>query len=595
MTPSAPFHLSSEPDKTRTSVAFTLAACKRCRKRKTRCDADLPRCNPCKRAGSTCEYFDANTGKIINRAYVVDLQKKVRKLEEELQRADVDEGEDEEAMMSAATVRLHEAKDSKYLGPSSGIAITRLVMAAAKQFTGAASIRDIVPDQRAHQIREAFNQEHAKPLSKVNMLNSNVAAEQMPTRSLANFLVELYKLRVQPMYPALHEPTLDSDIDAVYDFNVEATPFQNFVCRMVFAISMQKIGSQWAGLADSYYLAALTYLKPVVRSMDLQTLQCFVLMAEYSLLTPTRTAIYFVVGIAVRLSQSLGYHEEATITRGLAEGRTNAREVDMRRRLFWCTLVMELGLAHSLGRPSILATSHEHINVDWFATCDDEYIRPEGIDPTAPPTLKKWVAIHFFKMRLLQLEIRRKLYQRKRPEPKDDQDPWFHAMEQKLILWRDDTPDSSADQGIPKSWFIGRYNTIVVLLYRPSPQVPRPSVEAALKCFEACRHNIYLQQKQMESGVIDVTWIFTQAIFMAINTMLWSLSYDEVRRKNPRPSVEEHLKVAISTIQFASLRWPGVESAVKLYENLISAILKVYDREGDVPFTSTPSDTGSGG
>ncbi|KAK5120593.1 hypothetical protein LTR85_006249 [Meristemomyces frigidus] len=578
-------------------VAHTLTACTRCRQRKTRCDPGLPRCGPCERTNSVCEYYDSNKGQNVNRNYVVYLQHKVRELEEELDKVEnEDSAEDPEAMMrTAAAVRINDATESKYLGPSSGIAITRLVMQLAKQFTDAKSIKDIVPEQRARQIKDLYQQEQAKPTSKVYPLISDVAAVDLPNKHLANLLIQLYKLKVQPMYPALHEPTLDADIEAVYVRPDSATSYQHFVCRMVLAISLQKMDTQYAGLADSYYLAALKYFEPVVQPMDLKTLQCFALMAEYSLLTPTRTAIYYIVGIAVRLAQALGYHEEKTITRGRADGKADPLEVDMRRRVFWCILVMECGLAHSLGRPAILATNHEHIDVGWFELCDDQYIKPEGIDPAAPrPTLKKWVAMHFFKMRLLQLEIRRKLYQRKRDTPKDDNDPWFHYMDAKLCAWRDAAPSADEGIGLDKIWFIGRYNTMVVFLYRPSPQVPRPSLNAALKCFAACEYNVYMQREQITKKNVDLTWIFTQSIFMAINTMLWSLSYVEVRRKHSKASVEKHLEVAMDAIQLASERWPGVASAVQLYHNLISAVLKIYEKDGDIPISAaTPSDAAS--
>ncbi|KAF7195563.1 Transcriptional activator protein acu-15 [Pseudocercospora fuligena] len=578
-------------------VAHTLTACTRCRQRKTRCDPGLPRCTPCERTNSICEYYDSTRGHNVNRNYVVWLQHKVRELESELERVENDEADDPEAMMRAASVRVHDTKEGKYLGPSSGIAITRLVMQLAKQFTDSKSIKDIVPEQRARQIKELYAQEQAKPTSKVYPLISDVAATDLPNRALADLLVQLYKLKVQPMYPALHEPTLDRDIELVYSAPEQASPYQHFVCRMVIAISLQKMDTQYAGLADSYYLAALKYMERVVKPMDLQTLQCFALMAEYSLLTPTRTAIFYVVGIAVRLLQALGLNEEKTITRGQRDGTTNYLEIDMRRRIFWSIMVMEYGLSHSIGRPSMLATSQDHIDVGWFETCDDKYITPEGIDPGAPrPTLKKWVAIHFYKMRLLQLEIRRKLYQCKRTEPKDDSDPWFIRMEAKLTAWRDAAPSQDEGIGLDKIWFIGRYNTMIVFLYRPSPQVPRPSLDAALKCYDACEYNIYMQKEQILKRNVDLTWIFTQSLFMAINTMLWTLSYVEVRRKYKREAVEKHLEVAMDAIQMASERWPGVASAVQLYQNLITAIMKIYEKEGDIPISaSTPSDANSPG
>ena len=564
--------------------------------RKTRCDPGLPRCGPCERTNSVCEYYDSNKGHNVNRNYVVYLQHKVRELEEELARAENEDApEDPEAMMRAATVRLHEEKDSKFLGPSSGIAMTRLVMQLAKQITDARSIKDIVPEERARAIKDLFHQEHAKPTSKVYPLISDVAAVELPNRALTDLLVQLYKLKVQPLYPALHEPSLDRDVEAVYQLGSGATTYQNFVCRMVIAISLQKMDTQYAGLADSYYLAALKFLEPVVKAMNLKTLQCFALMAEYSLLTPTRTAIYYVVGIAVRLAQSLGFAEEKNITRPNADGSIDHLEVDMRRRLFYCIIVMDFGLSHSLGRPAMLATDWDHNDVGWFETCDDKFITPEGIDPAAPrPTLKKWVAIHFFKMRMLQLEIRRKLYLRKRPVPRSDSDPWFIKMEAKLAAWRDAAPSADEGFGLDKAWFIARFNTMVVFLFRPSPQVPRPSSSAALKCYDACEYNIFVQRKQITARNVDLTWVFTQTIFMAINTVLWSLSYEEVRTKYSRESVESTLDVAMDAIGLASERWPGVASAVNLYQNLIAAIMKIYDKNGDVPISAaSPSDVAS--
>lgn len=87
--------------------------------------------------------------------------------------------------------------------------------------------------------------------------------------------------------PTLHEPTFAKDMQEVYDGDLD--PYKNFVVRMMLAISMQKLDTQYAGLADSYYLASMAYVEDVIRPKDLKTLQCLVLIAQYSLLTPTRT------------------------------------------------------------------------------------------------------------------------------------------------------------------------------------------------------------------------------------------------------------------------------------------------------------------
>lgn len=337
-------------------------------------------------------------------------------------------------------------------------------MQLAKQFTDSSSITDIVDQDKAQQIKQHFEEEEDKPTSKVYPLISSIAAEDLPPRPLTDLLVELFMAKsmqtsplwretpltelckVMAMYPIFHEPTFLQDVNDVYNGSTDA--YQNFVIRMVVAISLQRMDAQYAGLADSYYLAALRYLEEAIRPMNVKTIQCFILIGGYSLLTPTRTAVYYVIGLAVRLAQALGLSEEKSLT----QGDPNPLEVDMRRRVFWSVVNMDYGLAHSLGRSSCFATLQEHIDVKWYELVDDQYISKDGIRAGAPGSLKKWISIHFNKMRLHQLEIRRKLYQKQRPTPKDDEDPWFVQMEEKINAWRDASPETDVGTGLDKAW-----------------------------------------------------------------------------------------------------------------------------------------------
>lgn len=252
------------------------------------------------------------------------------------------------------------------------------------------------------------------------------------------------------MLPLLHEPSFRQDVqDVLYRGSSDAT--KNFQLRMVIAISMQKLDTQWTGLADSYYLAALPYLEAAVRKADISTLQCYCLIAQYSMVTPTRTASYWVVGLATKLAHELGLTDEATIEQ-FGGKRFNTLEVDLRRRLSWIVTSMEYGLAHSLGRPNAFSTTVDHINVEFFALVDDRFITRGGILPGGEPIMKKCISIHFFKMRLLQAEIRRKLYLKKRSTPADDRDPWFAEMQRKIDHWVTSCPKNDEGSGLSEAW-----------------------------------------------------------------------------------------------------------------------------------------------
>ena len=133
---------------------------------------------------------------------------------------------------------------------------------------------------------------------------------------------------------------------------------------------------------------------------------------------------------------------------------------------------------------------------------------------------------------------------------------------------------------------------MVVFMFRPSPQCPRPSLNAARRCYPACKSNIYMHRDQIKNGNVDMTWIFTQAMFMTINTILWTLSYEPIRSEHPRSEVQEDLEIALDCIRIASDRWPGVASALELYNTLIAAIMRIYDKDGDVLISAaSPTET----
>ncbi|KAL2850911.1 fungal-specific transcription factor domain-containing protein [Aspergillus pseudodeflectus] len=561
-------------------IAHTLAACTRCRQRKSRCDPGIPKCGPCDRSNANCSYYDSTRKRTISRTYIVQLREQARRLERELEEVEKDfqQAADAELIVrGTGRIRFKEHDEARYLGPSSGIAITRLVMEMAKQNTSSKSIKDVVPESTAQKIKDAFTQESGKPTSKVYPMISSIAQPNLPLKHVTYRLIDVFTVKAQAMLPTLHIPTFRQEVEEV--FNGSNDPCQNFQLRMVIAISMQKMSTEYAGLADSYYLAALPYLEASLKRMDLKSLQCLVLIAQYSLLTPTRTAAYWVVGMAVKLCQELGLTEEATITTSRTGKQLDPLEVDMRRRLFWIVTSMEYGLSHSLGRPSCYSVSHDQISVSFFEQVDDKYITREGIHPDAKPILPKCIAIHFFKMRLLQLEIRRKLYLNKRESPVDDHDPWFAQMLNKFDQWVSSCPKHDGGSGLSEKWFRGRLHTMIIFMYRPSPQIPEPSVYAARRCHEAAVSNVYMHREQIATGSVDLTWIFTQSLFMALNTILWTLSYPEIRKDHDLQEVQDSLAVALEGILLAAERWPGVRSAGMLYENLIAACLRAYNTE----------------
>ena len=133
------------------------------------------------------------------RAYVLHLQNKVRQLEQDLANP-TDEPPSsytfERVLRDGSFVEIEgSGNEPRFLGPSSGIAMTRLVMDMAKNLYQAQSITEIVPEYKARQIRQRFAQEASKPTSKVYADISFVAAPNLPSLDLTERLVENFYLK----------------------------------------------------------------------------------------------------------------------------------------------------------------------------------------------------------------------------------------------------------------------------------------------------------------------------------------------------------------------------------------------------------------
>ncbi|KAL1954341.1 hypothetical protein VTO42DRAFT_1368 [Malbranchea cinnamomea] len=202
----------------------------------------------------------------------------------------------------------------------------------AKQDTDSKSIRELVNGTTSQEIRSTFMRESQKPTLKIYPLVSSVAEPNLPPRNLTYKLVDIFMAKAQYMLPILHEPSFRQDVDDVLNgFQIHVRTFKSVLSLLSACRNLAPIMQAWL----SYYLAALPFLDACIRRRDLSTLQCFALMGQYSLLTPTSTAAFWVVGTGAKLYQELGLADESTITKSSSGRPLDYLEVDMRRRIFW--------------------------------------------------------------------------------------------------------------------------------------------------------------------------------------------------------------------------------------------------------------------
>ena len=99
--------------------------------------------------------------------------------------------------------------------------------------------------------------------------------------------------------------------------------------------------------SEAFHSEAMKHLDAVFEEQSYVGLQAILLLVWYSLLNPEKGSIWFLVGLATRTCVDLGFHNEHNVQ----VDNIDTLELDMRRRLFWCTYKMDRLVAQALGRP----------------------------------------------------------------------------------------------------------------------------------------------------------------------------------------------------------------------------------------------------
>lgn len=115
-------------------------------------------------------------------------------------------------MRPGGLVRLDEDDETpRFLGPSSGIAMTRLVMEEAKKYTDTRTIRELVPEIRQRRA-PVQSPEAATERKKSYPMISAVAASTLPSRLVTDKLVEVFNQKGLSSTLSCHALKPESDL-----------------------------------------------------------------------------------------------------------------------------------------------------------------------------------------------------------------------------------------------------------------------------------------------------------------------------------------------------------------------------------------------
>lgn len=192
--------------------------------------------------------------------------------------------------------------------------------------------------------------------------------------------------------------------------------------------------------SHQHYHYALTFMQDLLASRRLEDLQAIAMILQHIRGFPKPGASWLLAKMAISMAVEQGLHRSQK--EWLApESMTNHIEVEMRKRVFWCILTMEAGLAAKLGRP--LALRVNDFDAEMPLCVPDECITKDGILPRQPGEENSGcgfdVAVEMFKYVVCHIEIVTTLYTVNRPST-EEYERVVVRMEKVLKDWQERIP-----------------------------------------------------------------------------------------------------------------------------------------------------------
>lgn len=247
-------------------------------------------------------------------------------------------------------VSLGASQDPRYIGPSSGYFLARVML--TKQI-----------DETNTGVESTFPCE---------LVESVQGPLPLPERRLADQLCNAYFDAVHFQYPILHRPSFVKMLDLAYEPQSSPDSVAIFQINMVLAIGATITSSRTRARlpAESYCLSALVHFHKLNIENSLQGLQCLVLLLVFAMHSPyMRLNVWYLNYQCIAALLDLGLQRDMS---DRSPG-WSLLEQEMRTRIFWVVFMLDRMIATMMGRPIGLRDEGCELRVSALNHCSYIY------------------------------------------------------------------------------------------------------------------------------------------------------------------------------------------------------------------------------
>ncbi|PSN66577.1 hypothetical protein BS50DRAFT_634085 [Corynespora cassiicola Philippines] len=586
-------------------------ACSRCQRRKIRCDALFPTCTNCKKASVECADGESLRLRHIPRENVADpngsrrvawLESIIRERLPDVDLAPGPPGEpsgsltpldipaegavdseskdlsglpDHRSCHEIGLVSVGTNSDQRYVGPSSGYFLARILLSQS-------------PRRYVERSEDRFG---TISQSIVNGLVEAVSGPlPLPEKVHAVLLCRTYFDFIHPQYPILHEPSFMQSLDWLYETSIDrlkADPYASFQLFMVLAIASTVLSRQAQHHipGESYCLSALQYFEDINVENSLPGLQCLLLLLIFTLHSPCmKLNMWYLNYQCIAALLDLGLQRDITTSSGIS-----LLNQEMRTRIFWVVITLDRAIATIMGRPIGLRDEACELRLPQPLE-DHELIGMSQLDGAAGSIA---FSIHLFKITRLNSEIKYVANSIVRDVPSYAYPPvadieiWKKSMWEKLDAWAASIPQSG---GHPYTRIICelRYHNLKMLLLRPSPAIPRPTMDSLSACYQSACKSIHLFDRLYQQDILVHSWMTFHGIVLSIITALYCVrAVPSIAHCSNPDILMEDLCISLGLISATGEHWSSAKRCRDIVNDLGMATIRwMKDR---APRSSEPS------
>lgn len=362
-----------------------------------------------------------------------------------------------------------------------------------------------------------------------------------PSREEAFSYSEWYFIMASSFVPVLHKPTYLKLLTRIYDDpTFKASTAELSIVHMVFALMYYQFGvrngegperkAQMNDVSNKHYHWCLDKTHDLISDLSIPSVQALILIAHHCRGFPKPGPAYHMASIAWARAMEMNLHRSY-----LRKGEPTNLDNEMRKRIWWCILMLVVTLYGRIGMPMPIRA--EDFDVEMPVCVPDELITENGIIDSDRDMECYWLAgLAGFKLTCLFMELWNNIYS-VRQDPKKYMAS-VQRLEEQFRTYEDELPDEMRPgkckpQDQVTAYYLEACNSEFLLCLRhPSRCIAsdpvfiadnnRISEDSARKLLRAVSELARLKS-------LDTTWYQMAVYVAAIFTILsahWERRYD---------------------------------------------------------------------